>query len=234
VPFAGRSGGPEVGRGQRAVADDDPLNHDGWVDHADLQCVLSGRPAGPRSRCRGGGEDAPALGWTGECCWVNPLERNPTRRSAHLLRIECAGAVLIDGSDSSLENGRDSFGRSTGPKDASAQCGARGCGLSPSERPRGESLKGKQNHEHQHRDYLGRPRSPSLRRWRRLLLEKSTLAHRPVCPEWRAQFARFLWLYPRVRGRSLCTRLLLRSQACLAALQGAQRHRDCIGPSPGL
>jgi hypothetical protein len=41
-------------------------------------------------------------------------------------------------------------------------------------------------------------------RWRRLLLEKPTPAHRPVCSEWRAQFARFLELYPQVRGRSLC------------------------------
>jgi hypothetical protein len=36
--------------------------------------------------------------------------------------------------------------------------------------------KGKQNHEHQHPDRLGRPRRPAFWRWRWLLLEKSTLA----------------------------------------------------------
>src|SRR5664279_434775 len=120
--------------------------------------------------------------------------------------------------------------KSNGPRrqpDPSAHLPPRCCrsfsalrGLSyPDQCTREESLKKEQNHEHKHTDCIDRPRSPSVWRWRRLLLEKSTLARRAVCPEWRAQFARFPELCPRVKGQSLSIRLLLRSQACLAAPQ---------------
>ena len=73
-------------------------------------------------------------------------------------------------------NGRDRFSTLTGPKDAFHMVRNVEPWSFTQRDGSANNLKGKQNHEHQHPDRFGRPRSAAFWRWRWLLLEKSTLA----------------------------------------------------------